>query len=180
MRSEIENIKRVEYPYLNKPVEIYELKNGHKIVFAYKEGGLVNISSWVKTGSINETDKNNGISHFLEHLMFKGTSKHKAGEFDRILESRGGIINAATSKDYTFYYITIPKGINNENIDVAIKLHADMMTNVLLPENEIGPVFNPDKNDVEEKRERFVVIEEIGRCNDQPWTITYNNANKNM
>lgn len=180
MRSEIENIKRVEYPYLNKPVEIYELKNGHKIIFAYKEGDLVNISSWVKTGSINENDENNGISHFLEHLMFKGTSKHKAGEFDRILEARGGIINAATWKDYTFYYITIPKGINNENIDIAIKLHADMITNAQIPEEEIGPVFNPDKNDAKEKRERYVVIEEIGMRNDQPWTMTYNEANKNM
>ena len=180
MNSEILNIKRVEYPYLNKPVEIYELKNGHKIIFAYKEGELVNISSWVKTGSINETDENNGISHFLEHLMFKGTTKHKAGDFDRILEARGGIINAATWKDYTFYYITIPKGINNENIDIAIELHADMMTNAQLPENEIGPTFDPNKNDAEEKRERYVVIEEIGMRNDQPWTMTYNEANKNM
>ena len=180
MSNEIENIKRVEYPYLNKPVEIYELKNGHKIIFAYKEGELVNISSWVKTGSINETDENNGISHFLEHLMFKGTTKHKAGDFDRILEARGGIINAATWKDYTFYYITIPKGINNENIDIAIKLHADMMTNAQLPENEIGPTFDPNKNDAKEKRERYVVIEEIGMRNDQPWTMTYNEANKNM
>ena len=75
------NIKKktVFYPFLEKPVEIYERENGHKIVFAYKKGELINISSWVKTGSINENDSNNGISHFLEHLMFKGTKKHKAG-----------------------------------------------------------------------------------------------------
>ena len=84
----MKNIKKTQvfYPFLEKPVEIYERENGHKIVFAYKQGGLINISSWVKTGSRNEDDKNNGISHFLEHLMFKGTSKHKAGEFDKILE----------------------------------------------------------------------------------------------
>ena len=85
----------VKYPFLPQDVEIYERDNGHKIVLAHKDGGLVNISTWVKTGSINEDDKNNGISHFLEHLMFKGTHKHVAGEFDRMLESRGAIVNAA-------------------------------------------------------------------------------------
>ena len=81
----------VKYPFLTREVEIYELDNGHKIVLAHKEGDMINVSSWVKTGSINENDKNNGISHFLEHLMFKGTHKHKAGEFDHILESRGAL-----------------------------------------------------------------------------------------
>ena len=93
----------IKYPYLNKDVEIYTNDNGHKIVLAHKEGNMVSVSSWVKTGSINENDKNNGISHFLEHLMFKGTHSHKVGEFDKILESKGAIVNAATWKDYTFY-----------------------------------------------------------------------------
>jgi hypothetical protein len=48
----------VKYPFLNKDVEIYEQENGHKIVLAHKEGDMVNVSSWVKTGSINETDEN--------------------------------------------------------------------------------------------------------------------------
>ena len=51
--------KEIKYPYLTRPVEIYERECGHKIVLAHKEGGLVNISSWVKTGSINENDENN-------------------------------------------------------------------------------------------------------------------------
>ena len=84
-------------------------------MLAQKEGGLVNVSSWVKTGSINEDEKNSGISHFLEHLMFKGTTKHKAGDFDKILESKGAIVNAATWKDYTFYYVTLPKGENDKD-----------------------------------------------------------------
>ena len=48
----------IKYPFLTREVEIYERDNGHKIVLAHKEGGMVNISSWVKTGSINENDKN--------------------------------------------------------------------------------------------------------------------------
>ena len=171
--------KEIKYPYLTKPVEIYERANGHKIVFAHKEGGLVNISSWVKTGSINENDENNGVSHFLEHLMFKGTSKHKAGYFDKTLEAKGAIVNAATWKDYTYYYVTLPQGPNGEYFKQAIELHADMMLDPIIPENEIGEPFTLGEP-VSTKRERHVVIEEIRMRQDQPWTKIYNNTNHNM
>ena len=170
----------VKYPFLTKDVKIYEQENGHKIVLAYKEGGLVNVSSWVKTGSINENDKNNGISHFLEHLMFKGTHKHPAGEFDHILEARGAIVNAATWKDYTFYYVTLPKGENNENFNLAIELHADMMTDPVVPDYEMGAPFDINDKTVTDKRERHVVIEEIRMRKDQPWTKVYNATNRAM
>ena len=170
----------IKYPFLTKEVEIYERDNGYKIVLAHKEGGMVNISSWVKTGSINENDHNNGISHFLEHLMFKGTHKHKAGEFDRILEARGAIVNAATWKDYTFYYVTLPKGENNENFYKALELHADMMIDPVIPDYEMGAPFDVNDKKVTDKRERHVVIEEIRMRKDQPWTKVYNATNKAM
>lgn len=170
----------VNYPFLTQDVEVYEQDNGHKIVLAHKEGGLVNISSWVKTGSINENDENNGISHFLEHLMFKGTHKHKAGDFDRILEAKGAIVNAATWKDYTFYYVTLPKGEGNKDFYEAIELHADMMIDPILPPEEIGSEFDLNDKTVEDKRERHVVIEEIRMREDQPWTKVYNTVNHNM
>ncbi len=170
----------VKYPFLTKEVEIYEQENGHKIVLAHKEGGMVSVSSWVKTGSINENDNNNGISHFLEHLMFKGTHKHKAGEFDRILEAKGAIVNAATWKDYTFYYVTLPKGENNENFYTAIDLHADMMTDPVIPDYEMGAPFDVNDKNVTDKRERHVVIEEIRMRKDQPWTKVYNAVNNAM
>ncbi len=172
--------KEINYPFLLKPVVIYERECGHKIVLAYKEGGLVNISTWVKTGSINENDEITGISHFLEHLMFKGTEKHAAGEFDKILESKGAIVNAATWKDYTFYYVTLPKGPNDEYFNLALELHADMMLNITLPKNEIGETFDIDNPGVIQKRERHVVIEEIRMREDMPWTKTYNTLNYNM
>src|SRR5574344_1881901 len=134
--------EEVKYPFLMKPVEVYTLENGHKIVLAHKEGALVNISTWVKTGSINENDQNNGVSHFLEHLMFKGTHKHKAGYFDRTLEAKGAIVNAATWKDYTFFYVTLPKGQNDKDLYLALELHADMMMDSVMPENERGAPFN--------------------------------------
>ena len=170
----------VKYPYLTQEVEIYEQDNGHKIVLAHKEGDMVNISSWIKTGSINENDKNNGISHFLEHLMFKGTHKHKAGEFDKILEAKGAIVNAATWKDYTFYYVTFPKGDGDENFNTAIELHADMMTDPVIPDYEMGAPFDVNDKNVTDKRERHVVIEEIRMRKDQPWTKVYNATNNAM
>lgn len=112
--------------------------------------------------------------------MFKGTTKHKAGEFDRTLESKGAIINAATWKDYTFYYVTIPNGINDENVELSLKLHADMMVDPVIPDYEMGSAFDPANPQVSDKKERYVVIEEIGMRNDQPWTKVYNQANYNM
>ena len=161
----------VKYPYLTEDVEIYERD---------KEGELVNISTWVKTGSINEDDKINGISHFLEHLMFKGTHKHKAGYFDKTLEAKGAIVNAATWKDYTFYYVTLPKGPQDKDLYLAIELHADMMLDPVLPQEEIGAPFDLNNPKVTDKRERHVVIEEIRMRKDQNWTKVYNACNFNM
>lgn len=170
----------VKYPFLTKDVEIYERENGHKVVLAHKEGDMVQVSSWVKTGSINEDDDNNGISHFLEHLMFKGTHAHKVGEFDRMLESKGAIVNAATWKDYTFFYVTLPRGKDNKDFYLAIDLHADMMMDPIFPAEELGAPFNVNDKTVTDKRERHVVIEEIRMRKDQPWTKVYNACNYNM
>ena len=170
----------IKYPYLTQDVEVYENDNGHKIVLAHKEGNMVNVSSWVKTGSINEDDHNNGISHFLEHLMFKGTHLHKVGEFDKIFESKGALVNAATWKDYTFYYVTIPKGEHNKYLNMAIDLHADMMMDPIFPSEELGAPFDINDTTVTDKRERHVVIEEIRMRKDQPWTKVYNQCNYNM
>ncbi|HSA07405.1 MAG TPA: pitrilysin family protein [Candidatus Gastranaerophilales bacterium] len=177
---EIKSRELINFPYVDKAVEFYYLENGHTIIIANKPGKLVNISTWIKTGSINEDDSITGVSHFLEHLMFKGTPKYPAGEFDRILESKGAVVNAATWKDYTFYYVTIPNDENNENLNLTIELHADMILNPLLPEEEIGPVFDPENPNVEEKRERFVVIEEIRMRDDNHWTKTYDEMNSLM
>ncbi len=170
----------IKYMYLTQDVEVYKRDNGHTIVLAHKEGDLVNVSTWVKTGSINETDKNNGISHFLEHLMFKGTNKHEAGYFDRTLEAKGAIVNAATWKDYTYYYVTLPKGKECCDLNLAIELHADMMLDPILPYEEIGAPFDLNDTSVTDKRERHVVIEEIRMRKDQPWTKVYNICNHNM
>ena len=113
---------------------VQKLPNGQTLVVQENHSNpIVTIDTWVRTGSVNETDTNSGVAHFLEHLFFKGTKKHPAGEFDRILESKGAIINAATSKDFTHYYITIP----SQHFDTALDLHADMLTDPQIPRKEL-------------------------------------------
>ena len=71
----------------------FNLDNGQKVIIKeVHDNPIVIIDTWIKTGSINETDENNGVAHFLEHLFFKGTPKHPSKEFDRILESKGASI----------------------------------------------------------------------------------------
>lgn len=137
----------------------YRLKNGQTVVIdEIHSNPIVTIDTWVKTGSINETDKNNGISHFLEHLFFKGTEKNPYGVFDRVLESKGAINNAATSKDFTHYYITIP----SKYFDLALEMHADMLQNPAIPSDEL-------------EKERLVVLEEIYKDINSPNNKVYNN-----
>ena len=126
------------------------LPSGQKVIIKeVKDNNIVQIDTWINTGSINEDDKTTGISHFLEHLFFKGTQKYPTGEMDKILDSKGATVNAATSKDYTHYYIQIP----SKDFDLALNLHSDMLMNPLIPRKEL-------------ERERPVVLEEISKNKD--------------
>ena len=138
---------------------VYKLDNGQTVVIQeVKTNPIVTIDTWIKTGSINENDKNNGVSHFLEHLFFKGSTNHAPGEFDKILETKGAITNAATSKDFTHYYVTIP----SKDFDLALEMHSDMLLHPLIPRKEL-------------EKERKVVIEEIMKDANSPNTMVYDN-----
>ena len=141
--------------------QMYKLDNGQTVVIQeVKNNPIVTIDTWIKTGSIDEDDSNNGVAHFLEHLFFKGTKNHEPGEFDKILETKGAITNAATSKDFTHYYVTIP----SKDFDLAMELHADMMMHPLIPRNEL-------------EKERKVVLEEINKDLVSPQKILQENLN---
>lgn len=143
---------------------VQKLPNGQTVVvYEIKNNPIVTIDTWVKTGSINENNSNNGVSHFLEHLFFKGTKAHPTGETDRILESKGAIVNAATSKDFTHYYITIP----SEHFDIAMDLHADMLMHPQIPRKEL-------------EKERKVVLEEISKDLNTPSKKVFDNLNDMM
>lgn len=137
---------------LVKPIEVFHLSNGQTLVVKeVHTNPIVTIDTWVKTGSINEDDENNGVSHFLEHLIFKGTEKNPTGKIDETLESKGADFNAATSKDYTHFYVTIA----SDYFEKAVELHSDMLLNASIPPEEL-------------KKERKVVLEEIRRAEDNP------------
>jgi zinc protease len=173
--------EQITVPYLKEKGLHKTYENGYQFVYVPKRGEVFNISTWVKTGSIHEYEENSGVSHFLEHLMFKGTERFKPGEFDKAMESMGAIINAATWKDFTFYYVTGPKGAESKNFIKALDMHADMLLYSTLPDEEIGETHDPgDPNSKANKRERGVVIEEIGMREDQPWTKIYQALNAMM
>lgn len=161
-------MEQITLPYLSQPASWWRLDNGHQILVIPKAGEVVHWHTLVRAGSLCEDDSNNGVSHFLEHLMFKGTPRYPAGRFDRMLEAVGARVNASTSKDFTQYFITLPAGKHGEYSRMALELHADMLLNASLPESEIGPPFTI-ANPPAEKRERMVVIEEIKMGMDNPW-----------
>jgi zinc protease len=106
---------------------------------------LISMGELYKVGSVDEENWNNGVSHFLEHLIFKGTEKIKPGEFDKGLENMGASVNAYTANDHTFYFLqNMPK----ESLAEAIKLRAEVVQNPLIPQEELD-------------KERHAVLEEI-------------------
>lgn len=133
-------------------LETYQLRNGMKVIlWPTKKSPVVTVQAWVRTGSADERPGEEGISHFIEHLLFKGTRKYKVGEIASIIEGSGGELNAYTSFDQTVFHITISK----QYTDVAIDTLNEM----------IGyPQFDATEID----NEREVVIEEIKRSNDNP------------
>jgi zinc protease len=143
---------------LNAPT-IHQLPNGLTIIAEQMPIPAVNLNIWLNVGSFRETDAINGMAHFLEHMVFKGTPRLAPGEFERLAEERGASINAATSQDYTHYYITTaPK-------DFAA-----------LAPLQIDIVANPEIPDVEFDREKLVVLEEIRRSHDSPQRRIYQHA----
>lgn len=130
----------------------FQLKNGMKVLFLEShKSPVVSVQMWVKTGSADEKKGEEGISHFIEHLVFKGTRKYKVGEIASTVEGSGGELNAYTSFDQTVFYVTISKQFS----DVALDVIGEMMG---------FPTFDPQEID----NEREVVIEEIKRGQDSP------------
>lgn len=130
----------------------YQLKNGMKVLLIEShKSPVLSIQMWVRTGSADESKGEEGISHFIEHLVFKGSRSFKVGEIASSVEASGGELNAWTSFDQTVFYVTISK----EFEDVGLKVISEMMGFPTFDEKEID-------------NEREVVIEEIKRSNDNP------------
>jgi zinc protease len=127
------------------PPATFTLGNGLQVVvIPDHRTPVVTQMTWYKVGSADETPGKSGLAHFLEHLMFKGTSKHPAGEFSQTVLRVGGNENAFTSTDYTGYFQRVPR----EELSKMMEFEADRMTGLILKDENVLP-------------ERDVVLEEF-------------------
>ncbi len=132
-------------------MQTFKLRNGLEVIYEKKPFESVCINVMAKVGSNFEPIDVSGISHFTEHMLFEGTKKRTALEISNAIESKGGLINAATSNERTYYYIKILK----KHFLLALDILSDI-------------VFNPlfDKKLID--KERNVVLQEIDMVNDEP------------
>ena len=112
------------------------------------------IGYWIGAGSRDETDARAGISHFIEHLLFKGSSRYSALEIAEIFDGLGGELNAATSREHTVVYARVP----DSHVETALDVMGDM-------------VFSPNFDDLDSERE--VVLEEIAMYEDTPQELVH-------
>ena len=128
----------------SNPPTTFKLANGMQVVVIEDHRTpVVTQMIWYKVGSADETPGKSGLAHFLEHLMFKGTAKHPAGEFSQTVQRIGGNENAFTSTDYTGYYQRVTK----DQLGRMMEFEADRMTGLVLKDENVLP-------------ERDVVLEE--------------------
>jgi zinc protease len=128
------------------------LPNGLTVVLQpHDAADVAAVQLWVRAGARDESPAEAGLSHFIEHLLFKGTPSRGPGVIDQTISGLGGEMNAATSQDWTYFHVVLPAA----RLDTALDVLADAAQHA---------VFDP----VEVERERHVVLEEIRRAEDSP------------
>ena len=143
----------------------YKLANGQKVVIVPKEGATV-VKTYVKTGSMNETDNIRGISHFIEHNFFNGSEGLEGGEFFKKVDAMGAYTNAATGFAETNYFIK-SNLLNDTDLEEQIKIHASMMQ---------YPKFLPEMLE----KEKFIVNSEINMITSDPNNIGMQTVIRNL
>lgn len=138
-------------------LEIRKLSNGIRLIMdPVKEVESVTLGIWIKTGSLYEDKKYAGISHFVEHMMFKGTEKRTYSDISREIDRIGGSINAFTGKEATCYHVKLVSSKLFEGADVLV----DMVENSVFPKEEMN-------------KERYVIEEEIKMTLDSPEDLAH-------
>lgn len=138
-------------------VQQFTLPNGLRVIAEpLPHLRSVSIGVWVRAGSILESPEQNGLSHFIEHLAFKGTARRSARQIAQEMDAVGGYLNAATSKLSTTYYAKV--------IDEDLDLAADILADI---------VIHPAYDEKEMNKERSVVLEEISMTDDSPEDVAY-------
>ncbi len=143
-------------------MEISKLSNGVRVAMEQLPHlRSVSVGIWVGAGCFAEDENNNGISHFIEHMLFKGTKKRTAKDIAGCIDALGGVLNAFTAKECTCYYVNIL----SEHYGVAIDLLTDMLLNSKFHDEDI-------------KKEQGVVCEEINMVEDTPDEVCHENLAK--
>ena len=133
------------------------LKNGLRVVScAMPEMQSVALGIWVKVGGRFEDKANKGISHYLEHLVFKGTKKYSCRQLKESIEGIGGSLNGFTSEEITCYLVKLP----HRYLDLGLDILSDMVINPLIPAGEV-------------EKERTVILEELKMYRDLPQSYVY-------
>jgi zinc protease len=142
-----------EIPALPSGVKITTLENGLTIIVREDHSApVVSVQAWAMTGSINEGKwLGAGLSHVLEHMLFKGTTTRGAGRIDQEVQDAGGYMNAYTSFDRTVYHIDVP----NTGTKIAVDILCDIMQNATLPADEMA-------------KEKQVILREMDMNQDEP------------
>ena len=146
---------------MESAVSVIRLRNGMRAVLVPCEAESVAFGLFIGSGSRHEAPRTAGISHFIEHMLFKGTPKRSPLEISRAVEGRGGNFNAYTGEESTVYFAHMPF----EYLDEAVDIIADMYLNALIPDGEFG-------------REKQVVIEEIRMYADEPDSVAMENLQR--
>lgn len=133
------------------------LSNGVRVVFEHMPHlQTVSVGLWVDVGARHETVEQNGISHLLEHMAFKGTTRRTAKDIAEEIENVGGHLNAYTSRDHTSYYARVMK----EDLLLGIDLLSDIVRNSVFAEDEL-------------LKEKEVIVQEIGQAEDTPDDVVF-------
>ena len=123
----------------------YILSNGMKVLLVeVPKAPVATVQVWYKVGSRNEVMGRAGLSHMLEHMMFKGTAKYPKGTFSRVVRKNGGVDNAFTSQDFTAYF----ENLAADRVELALEMEADRMQGLLLDNAE----FQTEREVVKEER----------------------------
>jgi predicted Zn-dependent peptidase len=142
---------------VNEAIQLTRLPSGLTVVTERMERvETVSLGAYVATGSRHEEEAENGVSHFLEHMAFKGTERRSAAQIAEEIEAVGGHINAYTAREQTAYYVKVLK----EDTGLAADIIGDILTH---------STFEPE----ELERERGVILQEIGQANDTPDDIIF-------
>ena len=142
-------------------VEISRVGDARVVTEAMPGLRSVAVGFWVGSGAVDEDERQFGASHFLEHLLFKGTEHRGAAEIAQAVESVGGDMNAFTTQEYTAFYVRVP----DEHLGLALDILGDVVWH---------PAFRPD----EVESERRVILEEIGMRDDAPDDMVHELANE--